>query len=51
MKSKTPVVKIIKRHNVRAQQPESNENRQRNSESDFKKAVESWIHEFKRRRP
>ena len=46
---KKPVVRIVKRHNVRSE-AEPNQNRQRNPESKTKKMVESWIDEFKRRR-
>lgn len=46
---KKPVVRIVKRHNRRTK-AEPNQNRQRNSESETKKTVESWIDEFKRKR-
>lgn len=46
---KNHAVRIIKRPIGRSK-PESNKNRQQNSESEIKKTVESWIHDFKRRR-
>lgn len=46
---KYPVVKIIKRHEG-GSKPVSKENRGQHPESEIKKTVESWIHEFKKKR-